>query len=542
MKTIYSNLKFFVLLLLLMLPVNCKRVTETITDEDSATPVTKLQIVTIDAKGAKSGNSYNGTLNSKPLKILAAEDDKITLVIPLDATLGNNELSVPDLKGTFRLNVKEAVLSDNVENTINSFYKSVNNYLQTLEDSPENNSIKSDFENFKVIFQNAKKSDQQNMALFYQVNKSFYDKIFNYNFEDVTGRTFDYDEDLQANINLNKGRAAIYGLAISVASMVLIPDPFVKCVAFVGVLVTTKKAFTFMKAFHDEQMVILDHDFSGRMNSSSITLTSGITKTIKFGTKRRSVNTADQKSSLEKFLLFFKTFNTFDELLVQTNSIAEWLNSNIPLCDFSITPRLSVASTSQTSFKPITIPYFNRYVFSINNPDAVLSNVKFNSNGKIDVEATITNPKVTSVNTTINYTYKDNYNNFSGSLPVVITGKNILDGVWTMDLVLGEGECDETLLEDENNIPPTFIFNQGHTITFLTDPVKVGLNRQEFAQEYSFINNELVIRCDYISDVETVGFHAKLKYDPVSGTFKGYYVNEWPSGTICTNSISIYKK
>lgn len=116
-----------------------------------------------------------------------------------------------------------------------------------------------------------------------------------------------------------------------------------------------------------------------------------------------------------------------------------------------------------------------------------------------------------------------------------------LDGIWTMDLILGSGNCDETLLEDEMNIPPKFKFNDNGTLTFVTDPVDSDLNGSGFSNTYSFSNNELKIKCYYNDSYDNIKFDAILTYNQTTGKFQGTYTNTWTDGTICTNSLSIYK-
>lgn len=128
-------------------------------------------------------------------------------------------------------------------------------------------------------------------------------------------------------------------------------------------------------------------------------------------------------------------------------------------------------------------------------------------------------------------------------LPIVLglpTGIN-LDGIWILDLTLANtGQCDETLLEDEANIPPTFHFNTNGTLTFDTDPVDSDLNGPYFTNTYNLTQNILKIRSHYNDENESILFDATLTYS--NDKFIGTYTNDWGGGVICTNDIVISRQ
>ena len=119
---------------------------------------------------------------------------------------------------------------------------------------------------------------------------------------------------------------------------------------------------------------------------------------------------------------------------------------------------------------------------------------------------------------------------------------NLLSGVWTLDLTLGAGNCDETLLEDESGVSPTLSFNANGTVTFVTDPVMSGLNSSEFTNLYD-LNDEIYLKIGstYSDGVDNIYFQCNLTYNSQTQKFTGTYTNQWTDGTICTNNITMYK-
>jgi hypothetical protein len=123
----------------------------------------------------------------------------------------------------------------------------------------------------------------------------------------------------------------------------------------------------------------------------------------------------------------------------------------------------------------------------------------------------------------------------------VKTIEDILSGIWILDLTLGNGVCDETLLQEEENIPPTFHFNSNSTITFDTDPQEIGLNGARFTNTYTFSNDTLKIKSYYVDQNGSIKFDATLIYDNSTMKFTGNYSNIWEDNIICSNTLIVEK-
>lgn len=126
-------------------------------------------------------------------------------------------------------------------------------------------------------------------------------------------------------------------------------------------------------------------------------------------------------------------------------------------------------------------------------------------------------------------------------------------GIWTMDFALGAGDCDETDLEDERGIPPTFHFNSGTTITFNTHAdgaaTVADLNDSTiYNNTYFFREGLLHIIVAY--DGNSLGYNEQaeteciLQYDAGSKTYSGTYEYKyWGYGEptlTCSNSVKLY--
>ncbi|WP_300669870.1 hypothetical protein [Soonwooa sp.] len=440
----------FIFSLFFLLPISCKdnRDDKPITDSVSSIEAQRLQAVTIDAKGAITGQTYSGKLNSKDIDVISGEMGKVTFIIPADAMLGNNDFSIINLSFKINLNIKDTQLVKSATETMGMLFALSDSFSQTLDDSSNSIALKNNLQNIKKIFQNASEENKKNMALFYLANKNFYDNVLTNNFGNNFTKGFDYDEDFEANANLNKKKMAVAAFAACNLLMVLAPDPFIKAGAFLGVLVTMKKAYNFGKKFIDEKMLIVNSDFSEK--TGPINLTDDVDKNLNFSTQRRSLIANDSNNTLENFSVFFKCMGELNTLITSVNNIAKWLNDHIPFSSFTISSLEVVPQSSSNSTVLLNNTYFNRYKFSITDPNAVLSNVSFLSNGKIKLKAKIVNEKIKNVTTNLNYTYKDDYNTFSGSLPIsIVKEQNLLLGSWKHVSTYWCGVCESCIPEGQ---------------------------------------------------------------------------------------------
>jgi hypothetical protein len=125
-----------------------------------------------------------------------------------------------------------------------------------------------------------------------------------------------------------------------------------------------------------------------------------------------------------------------------------------------------------------------------------------------------------------------------------VNEKPDISGTWVMDIQLGSGICDETLLRDEESASPRFRFNADGTLTFETDPAGADLNNKElFDNTYVLEEGTLTIKIHYYNktDNERIDFEAKAEYAKDGKKFSGAYANKWSDGEICGNRIDIHK-
>lgn len=120
-----------------------------------------------------------------------------------------------------------------------------------------------------------------------------------------------------------------------------------------------------------------------------------------------------------------------------------------------------------------------------------------------------------------------------------------LIGTWNLDVTLpSSGICDEVLIMDETNSTLILSFNSNNTFIFLNDPGDLDLNSSTLSQTFDFNAKNKTLKISVIANDGSGGvdaFTADLIFDESKGIFSGNYTNKWSDGTVCKNSVKIFK-
>lgn len=531
MKTLRNILLFLFTFVL----ISCIKDDETETIE--TLKVYNYQMVSLDI-GSSNFNEeeYTTELGGIQIHIAKGLDNKLHFIIPGELAPGTYDFQLNSIKAKYE--VSKPSLDDSAENTILIFKNQLSNLSATLDNSEESIILQNNINAFNNSFNNFSNQEKNNIALFYKVNKNWFDYVILGDYsQSFNGRFF-------SNVNTNLIRSMV-GVAIFTSGIVGVfyGTPELKVLGAVACAISWKNVTKFIKNIHDEGFVTLNLMMDGDTSEvdkspMGLTFQNEVEKTLDFKTVDRKIIASDSVNATNKLFDFFKMYSTFNYWIDKANIIINYINT-LPFVNFTLLTKFQLPATSPNTNNAMIQEIFNGISFGINNPNLTLQSTTFSNN---QLKVKIKNNSDNQVSDYLRYSYSDGFSTFSGKFPITVSSSsNILEGIWNMDLVLGTGNCDETLLEDEMNIPPKFKFNDNGTLTFVTDPVDSDLNGSGFSNTYSFSNNELKIKCYYNDSYDNIKFDAILTYNQTTGKFQGTYTNTWTDGTICTNSLSIYK-
>lgn len=169
-----KNLKIFTLLLIALTIAACSKdkkqnnvVTET---------VYNFQLVSIDI-GQENFNQDEYTTEIGGIQVIIAKglDDKLHFMIPGNLPEGTYDFQVNSIKRKYA--VKKPILTETAENTIKPFRNYVNNLSPTLDSVSESVILANNINAFNNAFNELSIDQKNNLALFYKVNKNWFEFI-----------------------------------------------------------------------------------------------------------------------------------------------------------------------------------------------------------------------------------------------------------------------------------------------------------------------------------------------------------------------------
>jgi uncharacterized protein (TIGR02145 family) len=420
-KILFTVLSFITLFL------SCSKVDDSPTDNPVGGDAYKMQIITIDLPNTTLTNSeYHGSMGNIDITLTKSEDHKLMFVIPSTMQLGNQNLIINDLNNLkITYNVKEYVLTDTADNTIAPFQENLNSFQASLSGNIDTqNAINS----FNQIYANASVEDKIKIATIYKANQTLFDTIILNDFSNITGRSNLYNNVV---LLILKHKAAVIAMAAGLALTMYGVEPIEKVAGITMLVVAFRKAVGFGQQAVStvavaSSLVIDDIDGQNNKNqnsnnSSTISLPNDVARNVSIKVKDRTLIASDSNKTEEMTALFFNYFDIINGYVTRVNPVIQWVNNNVPFSNFSLLSPETVPDTSPTVNNPMDSSSFQNLTLSISNPVLRLQNATLTSDGLLNLKVKIVGNATTSVQGTLQYSYSDDLNTFSGTLPITVS-------------------------------------------------------------------------------------------------------------------------
>ena len=399
----------------------------------------RMQIVTITLPNISLPNEeYHGSISNIAVTLRKCDDHKLIVMIPSTAALGNQNLVINDLNNTtITYNVKEVVLSTTPDATIADMQTNLSTFQQTLATSnPQTATTQQAISNFNTIYSNASAENKTKIASFYKANKALVDDIILNNYSNITGR---YNHD--ALVYILKHKAAVLAMASGLYLTIIGPGGIERAAGIVLLAIGFNKAVGYGQQFAEQTTTTIQLELAGNIginnknanatNNTAIALTNNVATTLPFNTMDRTVITADSNKTESGMALFFNYFNMLNGYVSQVNPIIQWVNSNVPFANFSLFFPETVPSTSTIVTSPMDTATFQHLTFSISETALKLESASLSSNGQLSLNVKIVGTATTPIQSSLKYSYTDDYSTFSGSLPITVSSVSPCDDTTT---------------------------------------------------------------------------------------------------------------
>jgi len=523
------------------------------------------QMVTLEASNI-SQDEYTATLNDTEIVINKLSDSKVFFYVPVNIELGAVVLRIPDLNNKKILyEIEKTILSQTVEETLAPYFVNITNLKNQLsQDSSGTGSLNVNqaIELFEHELQNASEADKQLFAEFYAANKELFDAVYQTDYTNPLAKDYSNLGDDEAFNNLAK--AVPRSILVSAAAFAVIEVPFVNVAA--AALAVTSWYNTYDLFYEVKNRKLFKVDFVIDNISSSIA--GNDYETIIYShnlidedlviMKAKSIDNSYIDSSIETISNFFNGNRLFNNAVTKINKVIIFINDHVLFSDMQTLDLATVDGETQVGDVVINGEVYENMTFSVVSTNVSIDQMNY-EDGKLKTKLSIIDLDAVTDNyleTTLNFHYKNSFNDIQGSFPIRINIEDELDLEGTWNTTYLTNEC--------TNIISTF-FNNRELIFEPTNSITGNVNIDSFLnanQNESYTENTY----NYNEDTETLTISIKTSLLPSGGdtgvrefSFEGEYDSEnnkfegnftyyqkfdgFPSNLTknCNGTISIYK-
>ena len=467
--------------------------------------ISRFQLVTVDfGSNTIPNNTYTGTFNNEPITLSKIEDNKLLFFVKETTPLGQTQLSIPALNNTKIIyEVVEATLTQSPEATLQPLMDYQAQYGATLTNAPEDAPFVQNHNAFTQYFADLSDDDRIKAAKFYNTNKAIFDPVYTTNYDTIQGRMTnqtqaDFDFQLYRSLILRHKLAVavtvIAGTLAATPPYEVIETGICISVALVGI----KKSSDFHKQIINDVFRVVQVKLNNELGlnnrmanaqNAALTLTDNQATTLPFAVNARNFSNTDSNVQKEFVQTYFTAKSKLNGFINDLNTAINWINNNVPLLTLSNITTVEVPPTAALNSFDTNTQVMQSFTFSVNHPNLSLENATLQSDGQLNLKVKfVGNPTTTSISSTLNYTYNDDFSSFSGSFPVEV--QQSLVGTWTM-------------VSYDNGTPvgtDTFSYNENCSNIWDYKEAESGsFQFTENAFTYSWINNIVVSNINYNS-------------------------------------------
>lgn len=416
----------------------------------------RLQIVEASFSEPLTQEEYDGMLGDVPLKLVRESEQTLLFYIPGTVPVGEVFFSIPELKVSQKLNVKNAELRAAESVVLAPFFEKISVQYQGIS-TPEYmtymTEVNTAFDNY---YQSLSAAEKDEMALFFQVNEAFFDEVLNIDANGVRS--------VESTVrNAAKFTIASYLFVTCSTALTLPGTPVEKAVIGAVAVTGAVKAWDYGKQLINEVNIvnsmtqqILDEISATATtaldDSASLTFVHDESKSVSFYIEQQNMTSGNRSGTAESLVSFFDAYDVLTSATHTVNDVIRFINDHVFFANISEIPISEIPANAEKETVAMTSELFNYMTFS--TPDNVILSQPSFANGEIAMKMTIANPdNVTDgvVQTQLNYTYEDAFNYVSGSIPIEVKLEEDsfnFEGTWRIAYY----EIDDNSLYQEDKI------------------------------------------------------------------------------------------
>lgn len=432
----------------------------------------RLQIVEAKFSKPLPQEEYDGNLGGIPIKLIRSEEQTFIFYIPGEVAVGEAVLTVPQLNVSASFEIKNPELKGSVEEVLQPVLKKTTPEYQEISDSEYSTYLTTVNTVFNDYYQTLSEKEKNDMALFYQVNEDLFSEILNPSVQKGKGVK-------ETLITIGKFSVATY-LFVEGSVLLAFPGTPVEKALLAAVAITgAVKAWDYGKELVNQVKIVTEIDYDFSMDrpvykaaaSSPLTFENDKSRSLSLYVEQRSMTGADRSNTANGLATFFGIYNKLTSVSTTVNNIISFVNDNLFFANIPQIPIKDLPNSSETQRVPVSAEHFEYLKFTVANSNVEIKETSF-KNGSISMKITVKDVNAVAgntINTQLNYTYNEDFNNVSGSFPIEINlNKNPFVGDWLLTERDGQsaGEWFEQAYHDDCNYHPSNLSIYTGTATF----------------------------------------------------------------------------
>lgn len=403
--------------------------------DENGGQIYRYQVVTINVGSTSlTNNVYLGTLAGTTVELTKVADHELVFYVPETTPIGATELHINSLNNAkINYEVKDVILTQSVDETLAPLETNFENYGNQLSTASQDIPFVQNHSTMMSYYNGLSIEEKSEVAKFYKVNKTIIDAVYNTDYSTIQGRNIDMQENRALVLRFKAALAVgMIGSAVAVAEPSNIIRPIAIGVAIAGISAAVDYHFELI----DRNINIIEMKINAltgtnnRNTNSQLSLTENVATTLPFNVNVRPIQETDSNSQQEYMKLYFATKNRLNELISNINEAILWVNNAIPFVSFDTLPLAQVSSSANPVTANVTSQIMQKINFSISHPNLSLETATLQSDGQLNLKVKfVGNPTATSISSTLNYTYNDDFSRFSGSFPIEVntSSSNLLN-------------------------------------------------------------------------------------------------------------------
>ena len=442
MKKIIQTILFLFSIYLLF--ISCSKEAENPRIDLNGGEVFRSQVVVIDLPNVNlDQNEYQALFDGQNITLSKSDEHKLFFLVPNSTTLGEQDLLISSLNDVrIHYDVQEIVLTETVEVTMEPFFANLESFSQNLDTSPEAVDAQNALVSFNNYYSNTTLENKTELAILYKANKIMFDRVLqNVN---ITGKT--------SISNAECFGAAVIGMGASIP-LLLAPTGATQITGVVLGGASIYYAIKCGKPLWNEYVLASFLNVNGILGTNQrntfIAFSNDVSSTLSLNTVNRKLISSDSSRTESTWVYFFPYFDLLNVNIAKINDVIPVVN-NFPFVNFPLIP-LPASSPEVNTVVNQTI--FSNIQFSVNHPNLQLVSSILQSGGQLNMKIKIIGtPTVLPVESFLNYTYSDDFSEFSGKLPIEVSNTIPAEIQFTMNGVT----YNAPLISIQPSVPGTY--------------------------------------------------------------------------------------